>query len=87
MLWLDEEAAQGRLQPPTASMFRVLLRSGSLRKAEVADLLDQGQEQAMRTLGPLIEAGVLALDGLRDETLALAFPAALAERVAPGLFH
>ena len=41
----------------------------------------------MRTLGPLIEAGVLALDGLRDETLALAFPAALAERVAPGLFH
>jgi len=85
LLWAEEEVRSGGLPAKSGGLLEAVLYRGELPRGEVADLLRLTPRHARRIVSPLIDRGVLILDGPRA-ALRLAFPAALTSRWMPGLF-
>jgi Fic family protein len=84
-LWAEEEIRLGGLPAKSGAILDALLYRGVLNRGDVAGLLDVEGRQARRLTAPLFEKGIVASDSTRAP-IRLAFPAALASRLMPGLF-
>jgi len=74
LLWAEEEIRLAQLPPKSGSILEAVLYRGELPRSDTAGIVSA-----------LTERGVLVLESPRSP-LRLAFPAALASRLLPGLF-
>ena len=85
LLWTEEEIRLHRLPPKSGAILEAVLYRGELPRGDAADIVGTGDRQARRVVSALIERGVVTSVSSRAP-LRLAFPAALASRLMPGLF-
>lgn len=83
--WADEEIRVGDLPPQAGKILEAILYRGELARADLPDLLGVAERQTRRITAPLFDHGVIVAESTRAP-LRLAFPAALASRLMPGLF-
>ncbi len=84
-LWAEEEIRLGELPAKSGAILDALLYRGELKRADLASLLDVEERQARRLTAPLFDKGIVTSESTRAP-IRLAFPAALASRLMPGLF-
>lgn len=84
-LWAEEEIRIGKLPQKAPQILEAVLYRGELERGEVDALLGVTDRQARRIAAALQETGVLVSESSRAPWR-LAFPAALAPRLMPGLF-
>jgi Fic family protein len=82
-IWVDEQAALGRLPSSVARLLNTLLVEGEITPRAAAEILALASDAADQVLGTLSEVGLIRLD---ETKLSFAFPASLGPRLIPGLF-
>jgi Fic family protein len=85
LLWAEEQIRLDELPPRSGKILEAVLHRGELARADVAPIVGTGERQARRIVAALTAKGVLAAESSRAP-VRLAFPAALASRLMPGLF-
>ncbi|MEO1149686.1 MAG: Fic family protein [Pseudomonadota bacterium] len=85
LIWAEEEIRAGTIPPKAEIILEAILYRGTLKRGEIANLLNTGERNARRVTSALLDAGVLRSESTRAP-LFLAFPAILASRWMPGLF-
>ncbi|MCE9524329.1 MAG: Fic family protein [Alphaproteobacteria bacterium] len=85
LLWAEEEVRVGALPAKAGAILEALLFRGELPRGDVGAVLGASDRHARRTIGALVDKGVITSQSPRAP-LRLAFPATLAARWMPGLF-
>ena len=85
LIWVEEEIRAGALPPKSGAVLEAVLYRGELPRGEVGGILGTVDRHARRVTSALLERGILSSESTRAP-FRLAFPAALASRLMPGLF-
>lgn len=84
-IWAEEEIRADELPLKSTQVLDAVLYRGEIERGELAEILAVTPRHARRISSALLEKGILTSAGVRAP-LRLAFPAALAGRLMPGLF-
>jgi hypothetical protein len=85
MSWADDEIRLRRLHEKAKLVLDHILFNGQLERKDLPEIVGMDDRQARRVAQPLVEAGLIRASTSRSP-YHLAFPAALAARMMPGLY-
>lgn len=83
--WAEEEARLGQLPQQAGRLLAAILFQGAVARADVPGIIDKSERSARDLTKALSRTGIIASDTAKGPWR-LAFPAALAPRLTPGLF-